>query len=97
MSLITEQPRWNFEQEPVDEYNDETSYNLRAYFDRMDDAKLLQYCPEWTDEQVMEWCGDFTEDGNLLIACSERDIDVAEFRRVLGQCLEYRARVRGTL
>ena len=42
MSLITEQPRWNFEQEPVDEYNDETSYNLRAYFDRMDDAKLLQ-------------------------------------------------------
>ena len=95
MSLITEQPTWNFEQEPVDEYNDETSYNLRAYFDRMDDAKLLQYRPEWTDEQMMEWCGDFTEDGNLLIACSERDIDAAEFRRVLAQCLEYRARVRG--
>ena len=95
MSLITEQPRWNFEQEPVDEYNDETSYNLRAYFDRMDDAKLLQYRPDWTDAQMMEWCGDFTEDGNLLIACSERDIDAAEFRRVLVQCLEYRARVRG--
>ena len=95
MSLITEQPQWNFEQEPVDEYNDETSYNLRAFFDRMDDAKLLQYRPEWTDQQMMEWCGDFTEDGNLLIACSERDIDAAEFRRVLAQCLEYRARVRG--
>lgn len=95
MSLITEQPRWNFEQEPVDEHNDETSYNLRAYFDRMDDAKLLHYRPEWTDEQMREWCGDFTEDGNLLIACSERDIDAAEFRRVLAQCLEYRARVRG--
>ena len=49
---ITEQPVWNFEQEPfVDERPDETSYNLRAYFDRMPDEKFRQYRPEWTDEQ----------------------------------------------
>ncbi|MBX9600156.1 MAG: hypothetical protein K2X35_04090 [Bryobacteraceae bacterium] len=97
MSLITEQPIWNFEQENPDPRNDETSYNLRAYFDRMDDAKLLQYQPEWSDEQVVEWCGDFTDDGGLLIACSEREVDVHEFRRVLHQCIEYRNRVRPAL
>ena len=35
-----EQPAWNFEQQPYDEPPDETSINLRAYFDRMTDDKL---------------------------------------------------------
>lgn len=92
------QPIWNFEQEPfVGEEPDETSFNLRAYFDRMPDDKMLEYKPDWSDEQVMEWDANFTEDGDLLIACSERDIDVEEYRRVLHQALEYRARVRPAL
>ncbi|HYL11179.1 MAG TPA: hypothetical protein VEU31_10610 [Candidatus Acidoferrales bacterium] len=93
-----EQPIWNFEQEPfVDEAPDETSINLRAYFDRMPDEKMRRYSPQWTDEQVIAWCGDFKDDGTLMIACCERDVDVAEFRRVLEQAMAYRDRVRRTL
>ena len=60
---------------------DETSYNLRAHFDRMPDEKLREYSPEWPDEQVMEWDPDFTSEGGLLLACSERD-RCHEYRRV---------------
>ena len=88
------QPTWNFEQDPTDEAMDETSFNLRAYFDRMDDAKLRAYSPQWSDEQVMTWDDNFKSDGDLLLPCSERDIDVKEYRRVLEQCLHYRERVR---
>lgn len=93
-----QQPIWNFEQEPfVDERPDETSINLRAYLDRMPDDKMRQYRPSWTDEQVIEWCGDFRDDGALFITCSERDVDVHEFRRALEQAIAYRDRVRPTL
>ncbi len=92
-SLI-QQPVWNFEQEPFLESPDETAVNLRAYFDRMPDEKLLQYQPAWSDEQVIEWDGNFTDEGTLLIACSERDVDVEEYRRVLHENIEYRNRVR---
>ena len=95
-SLI-KQPIWNFEQEPFDEPADETSVNLRAYFDRMPDDKLLQYRPAWSGDQVVEWDGNFTEEGSLLLACSERDVDVEEYRRVLHQNIEYRNRVRPSL
>lgn len=98
MGSIVEQPIWNFEQEPfVDERPDETSYNLRAYFDRMPDAKMREYREDWSDERVMEWAGDFKDDGTLFIACCERDIDAEEFRRVLHQAIEYRDRVRAKL
>lgn len=94
----TEKPIWNFEQEPfVDEQPDETSYNLRAYLDRMPDEKMLQYRHEWTDEGVIEWCGDFKDDGSLFVACSERDVEVHEFRRALEQAIAYRDRVRPQL
>jgi len=94
----TEKPLWNFEQEPfVDEFPDETSYNLRAYMDRIADEKIRQYSPAWTAEQVIEWCGDFKDDGSLMMACSERDVEVDEFRRVLEQAIAYRNRVRPTL
>lgn len=98
MFPVMQQPIWNFEQEPfVDETPDETSINLRAYLDRMADDKMRQYQPNWTDDQVMEWCGDFRDDGILFITCSERDIEVAEFRRVLEQAIAYRDRVRPAL
>ena len=46
---------------------DETSINLRAYFDRMPDEKMRLYSPGWSDEQVVDWCGDFKDDGSLMI------------------------------
>ena len=42
----------------------------------------------------MEWDGNFKDDGTLLLACSERDIEAGEFRRVAALCIGYRARVR---
>ena len=83
------QPPWNFEQE-CDEPGDETSINLRAYFDRMPDEKMRRYDPAWSDEQLMAWDGNFKDDGTLLLICSEREVDAAEYRRVLEQCIEYR-------
>ncbi len=92
-----QQPIWNFEQEPFDERPDETAVNLRAYLDRIPDEKFRQYQPSWSDEQVVEWCGDFRDDGYLFIVCSERDVEVQEFRRVLEQAVAYRNRVRPML
>jgi len=93
-----EQPIWNFEQEPWDgERPDETSINLRAYFDRMPDDKMRQYSRDWSGERVVEWDGNFRDDGALMIACCERDVDVTEYRRVLELASAYRDRVRGPL
>jgi hypothetical protein len=87
------QPVWNFEQEPWNEDHDETAINLRAYFDRMRDEKMRQYDPNWSDEQIIEWDGNFTTDGNLLLGCSERDVEIEEYRRVIAQAIEYRKRL----
>jgi hypothetical protein len=92
-----QQPTWNFEQDATDEAMDETSFNLRAYFDRIDDARLREYSPQWTNEQLMAWDGNFKSDGALLLPCSEREVDVIEYRRVLAQCIRYRDRVRAQL
>jgi hypothetical protein len=94
---LDKQPAWNFEQDPANEPGDETDVNLRAYFDRMPDEKMRQYSASWTDAQVIEWDGNFRDDGNLMILCSERDVDVEEYRRVIEQCLVYRDRVRPTI
>jgi hypothetical protein len=90
--METEFP-WNFEQEPWLQPHDETDVNLRSYFDRMPQQKMSEYRPPWSDDQVMEWDGNFRSDGALFLICSERDVEVGEYRRVLEQCLEYRARV----
>ncbi len=92
-----EQPMWNFELDPSDKPMDETSVNLRAYFDRMPDEKMRQYSPSMSDEQVMEWDGNFKSDGDFMILCSERDVEVAEYREVLEQCIRYRDRVRAAV
>ena len=92
------QPVWSFEKEPfLDEDPDETSYNLRAYFDRMSEEKLAGYGTAFTDEQLMAWDGNFKDDGTLLLGCSERDIEPDEYRRVIAQSIEYRNRVRAPL
>jgi hypothetical protein len=92
-----EQPIWNFEQDPTDERMDETSVNLRAYFDRMPDEKMRQYSSSWSDEQVLEWDENFRDDGNLMLMCSERDVEVGEYRKVLEEAIRYRDRVRPQL
>jgi hypothetical protein len=90
-----EQPVWHFEQEPWGGgAHDEADVNLRAYFDRMPDEKMRQYLPEWSDERVLEWDGNFRNDGALMIACCERDVDVDEYRSVIAQAIAYRNRVR---
>lgn len=89
-----EQPIWNFEQNYEGECGDETSVNLRAYFDRMPDDKMRQYVSSWTDEQLVEWDANFRDDGNLMILCCEREVDVAEYREVLAECIRYRDRFR---
>jgi hypothetical protein len=43
---------------------------------------------------VVEWDGNFRDDGNLMLVCCERDVDVKEYRRVLEECIRYRERVR---
>ena len=76
---------------------DETGVNLRAYFDRMDDEKMRQYDKSWADDQVVEWDGNFREDGALMLFCCERDVEIDEYRRVLEECIAYRDRVRSSL
>jgi len=57
--LAMEQPIWNFGQEPwTDERPDETSYNLRAHFDRMAEEKMREYSPAWTDETKLHGSDD---------------------------------------
>jgi hypothetical protein len=89
-----EQPIWNFEQEPFDEPHDETAINLRAYFDRMPDEKMRRYSPDWSDGQIIAWDGNFTDEGHMLLPCSERDVEIDEYRRVIAECIRYRDRVR---
>ena len=95
--MTMQQPIWNFEQEPYEERPDETTVNLRAYFDRMDDAKMREYSPSWSDERIVDWDGNFTSEGTLFIPCCEREIDIDEYRRVIAQAIAYRDRMRPVL
>lgn len=90
-------PVWSFELEPSDEPQDETSINLRTYFDRMADEKMRQYSPAWTDDEVIQWDDNFRDDGFLFLPCCERDVDITEYRHVIEQCIGYRERVRELL
>jgi hypothetical protein len=69
---------------------DETDVSLRAYVARLTDEHLAKYDPDWTDERVMEWDGNFRSDGALMLVCCERDVDVLQFRRVVEELIEYR-------
>lgn len=84
----------NYELLPADVPKDETSINLRSYFSRLSDERLLQYDPSWTDEQVMAWDDNFTCDGNLFLVCSERDVEIDEYRQVLEEHRKLRGLTR---
>ena len=80
---MTDDSEPDFEHLPGDGPLDETDVNLRAYFARLTDERLAEYNPSWPDERVSEWDGNFRSDGVLMLTCCERDVDVAEYRRVL--------------
>ena len=80
----------DFEKYPPGVPKDETDVNLRAYFTRMDDAKLAQYDPKMSDEQLIEWDGNFRSDGALMLTCSERDVKIDEYREVIEQYVEFK-------
>ena len=80
----------NFETIPSDQPRDETDISLRAYLASISDDHLSQYDPNWTDEQVIDWDGNFRSDGALMLVCCERDVEIAEFRRVLVEYIQFR-------
>jgi len=72
------------DQEPTPEIQmDETDVNLRAYFESLSAEHLGKYNPDWTDDKVKEWDGNFRSDGALMLVCCERDVEIEEFRKVL--------------
>jgi hypothetical protein len=75
---------------PLNETPDETDISVRAYFSRMDDDRLREYSKDWTDEQVVEWDGNFRCDGALMLVCCERDIDIDDYRKVIEEHIERR-------
>ncbi|REK11989.1 MAG: hypothetical protein DWQ37_13290 [Planctomycetota bacterium] len=80
----------NYEILPAGMAMDETDVNLRSHFSRMSDEKLSEYRPHWTDDKVIEWDGEFRDDGTLFLTCSERDVDIEEYRRVLAEHIRFR-------
>ena len=68
---------------PLSGSPDETDISVRAYFSRMPEERLRQYQKDWSDEQVVEWDGNFRSDGALMLVCCERDIEVEEYRQIL--------------
>ena len=80
----------DYERLPESMEMDETDVSLRAYLAGLTDDHLAAYDPTWTDDDVIAWDGNFRNDGTLMLVCCERDVDVAEFRRVLEEHLQYR-------
>jgi hypothetical protein len=87
---MTTDQQLHFERLPASGPKDETDFSLRSYVARIPEEKLAEYDPEWTDEDVMEWDGNFRNDGALMLVCCERDVDVKDFREVLEEFLQYR-------
>ena len=48
---------------------DETDVNLRAYLENLSVEHLARYNPDWTDDEVKEWDGNFCSDGALMLVC----------------------------
>jgi hypothetical protein len=86
----------NLERMPADLPMDETDVNLRAHLWRIPDERLAEYDPAWSDEQLMEWDGNFRDDGCLFLVCSERDVEVDEYRKVLEEHIRFRREAGGS-
>ena len=92
---MTENQLINLERFPDDGPLDETEVALRAYCANLPELRLKEYDPNWSDEQVVEWDGNFRSDGSLMLTCCERDVDVAEYREVFEKHIAYRKNFRG--
>jgi hypothetical protein len=88
--MMTEQQELQCEKLPNDGPLDETDISLRAYFARMPDARIAEYDPKWSDEELIAWDGNFRDDGVLMLICCERDVDAADYRDVLERHIAYR-------
>ena len=91
MTTLSDEAKRIFENLPADRPSDETDIGVRAYITRIDDEKLAGYDPSWSDKQVLDWDGNFKDDGALMLVCCERDVEVPEFRHVLEEWLEFRS------
>ncbi len=80
----------DYEHAPDGSPMDETDVALRAYLSRMSDEKLREYDSNWTDEELKEWDGNFRSDDVLMLVCTERDVDIEEYRTVLHEHLRMR-------
>ena len=69
---------------------DDAAVNLRAYLADLSDDHLTKYDTTWSDEQVVEWDGNFRNDGSLMLVCCHRDVDITEFREALHEHLQLR-------
>ena len=69
---------------------DETDVNLRAYLSQISEERLREYDPDWSDDHVTEWDGNFRSDGALMLVCCERDVEIAEYRAVLEEHIRRR-------
>ena len=91
---MTGKPIQDLEHLPGDGPLDETDVSLRAYLSGLSEEHLAEYEPSWPNEQVLDWDGNFRSDGQLMLVCCERDVDVQEFRRVLELHLRFRQPTR---
>jgi len=85
--MPTERPR--FEEAPYPETPDETTVNLRAYFDTFSGERLAEYSPGWSDNEVIAWDGNFRNDGVLMMVCCDRDVEIGEYRQVIEQARRF--------
>lgn len=79
-----------YEHLPTDKRMDETDMSLRYYFTEMSDDRLKEYNPGWSDEELMEWDGNFRNDGCLMLVCVERDVDTGTYREVIEEHIKFR-------
>ena len=66
---------------------DETEENLNAYLETLSLEHLEMYDPDWNDEDVINWDGNFRSDGALMLVCCEREVEVGEFRKAVEEQL----------
>ena len=87
---MTQPTEVNYEKMPATLNMDETDINVRAYFSRMSDDRLKEYQPEWTDEQLKAWDGNFRSDGALMLVCCERDVEADDYRQIIEEHIKRR-------
>ena len=56
----------------------------------MDGTKVRSVDLDWSDEQLRRWDGNFRNDGALMMVCCDRDVRIDEYRRVLGEFLQFK-------